>query len=93
MSQTVEACSYRLLHVVSTKGASAARHVIMHILCMCLSRSNANGDVGRAQSAQPKMWEFGVLMWDSRMSCVFVGIQAKIGMVGNYGCVAWCGVE
>ena len=30
------------------------------------------GCAGRA-SAQPKTWEFEVLMWDSGMSCVFAG--------------------
>ena len=32
----------------------------------------AIGCAGRAR-AQPKMWEFEVLMWDSGMSCVFAG--------------------
>ena len=38
---------------------------------------------GRAR-AQPKMWEFEVLMRDSGMSCVFAGYSS---MVGNYGLV------
>ena len=28
-------------------------------------------------SAQPKMWEFGVQMRDSGMSCVFAGYSSK----------------
>ena len=42
----------------------------------------AIGCAGRAR-AQPKMWEFEVLMRDSGMSCVLWDIQAKSGMVGN----------
>ena len=41
------------------------------------------GCAGRAR-AQPKMWEFEVLMQDSGMSCVLRDIEAKSGMVGNY---------
>ena len=29
------------------------------------------------QSAQPKMWEFEVLMWDSGMSGVFAGYSSE----------------
>ena len=36
----------------------------------------AIGCAGRAR-AQPKMWEFEVLMRDSGMSCVFAGYSSK----------------
>ena len=39
-----------------------------------------------AQSMQPKMWELEVLMRDSGMN--LQDIQAKSGVVGNYGVVA-----
>ena len=59
----------------------SAQHVTMRLCNVSTGRvlqliAMAIGSAARAR-AQPKMWEFEVLMRDSGMSCVFAGYSSK----------------